>query len=547
MKYIQRNILMVIALLPLLVAACIAEDRQGEERPPVSEKIRFELFTKTDSYGVPVTRATANEDEVDKETLWVLVFLGSDDNATFVEAVQTEQIGAKSYVTLTPQTSRCQLLVLANSNTFYMGNTGYALTLENLKTAFSGKTLYDVSAMLSVPLNSPQTEVPFLGRNIPMSALVTVDKIELKTAIPIIVLKRAVGKIMVNNFVDGFTLKGITTVMNTPKQARLYNPYDELSYNTNPDKVVEYRSAAGYGMDFVTVSDNSTESIPIYVYESECGEYKNDTYLIIRANYKGEDCFYKMAFVNDARDQLNILRNTEYHFFITAVNERGYSTVEDAKASKASNAKLRYSVKVADNSSYEIMATDDYYVGVTNSHLELYAKNNNTVEYTAFSLITNGTGVYPNKITSLTDGMTIVGGSMIPTGVFHDVKIKVEDDVYLGEIELQLGSFRKIITVRRFQPVSMAGMTIGWFHPNDLNYLSAYVVDYPMTDGYPNASHWLQLSPGGGAVRNDPHQIYVDTGAIDLHIGNGGGAAGDVYVSTNNIPTRRIKVHITQQ
>ena len=52
------------------------------------EKIRFELFTKTGAYGLPVARASASETAVDQR-IWVLVFRGTDENAEFVEAARS--------------------------------------------------------------------------------------------------------------------------------------------------------------------------------------------------------------------------------------------------------------------------------------------------------------------------------------------------------------------------------------------------------------------------------------------------------------------------
>ena len=68
-----------------------------------------------------------------------------------------------------------------------------------------------------------------------------------------------------------------------------------------------------------------------------------------------------------------------------------------------------------------------------------------------------------------------------------------------GEIEVHLGSLKKIITVRR-QSAPFLGQTISEFIPGGSNYTSAYIVNYPMTNGTPNPSHWFQLSPGGEPV-----------------------------------------------
>lgn len=109
-----------------------------------------------------------------------------------------------------------------------------------------------------------------------------------------------------------------------------------------------------------------------------------------------------------------------------------------------------------------------------------------------------------------------------------------------GEIELYLGSLRKVITVRRNDMLSGVARVINQFIDNGY-YVSAHVEDY--------ASHtWLKLSPGEGGVRNDPDYIYVDDGKINLNVErNGSGKrVGVVYVAVGKGSTQRIKVYITQ-
>lgn len=61
----------------------------------------------------------------------------------------------------------------------------------------------------------------------------------------------------------------------------------------------------------------------------------------------------------------------------------------------------------------------------------------------------------------------------------------------------------------------------------------------------PNTANWLQLSPGGQAIRNDPHHVYSDTGLIDLHVVSATSGTGTVYVSTGKTEMQRIKVIVT--
>ena len=107
--------------------------------------------------------------------------------------------------------------------------------------------------------------------------------------------------------------------------------------------------------------------------------------------------FTMMALVDDNRNVLNIQRNTEYIFTITSIKGRGFSSIADVKASLASNTNLDYTILVQDKSAYEIVSNNEYYLGVTNSHFEIYASAGTTRIYTAFTLITDCKTEFPEK------------------------------------------------------------------------------------------------------------------------------------------------------
>lgn len=108
MMHIYRYILVLLTLF----SAC--SDRRDIEPLAGNQKIRFELFARSGSQGLPVARSGANESSVSTRP-WVLVFRGTGTNASFVEAVQAEEFSDGTYVYLTSQSDPCQLLVLANS------------------------------------------------------------------------------------------------------------------------------------------------------------------------------------------------------------------------------------------------------------------------------------------------------------------------------------------------------------------------------------------------------------------------------------------------
>ena len=546
---IKIHIIYLLVLLTFFSACSIKEEVPGEPVTIGETKVRFELFTKAGTYGLPVSRAGENESVVDQQP-WVLVFLGTGGTASFVEAVQAELYNGKTYVYLEEQAGNCQLLILANSpSRFYMNGVGYAYTADNFVNTLRGRDLdYACRNLLTEALIDPQYTVPYIGQKLPMSDLVNLSKIDASVTIPNIQLKRIVGKIVVENTDADFVLEGITVVTNVAKNSMLHNLTDALEQNIGADNLVEYRKDDSYALNIVDAEEivtggQTTKNNPLYVYETH--SLSNDTYLVIRGHYKGESFFYKMALVNNDQHVLDILRNTEYIFTITSVRGRGFISMADAKASLASNTNLDYSILVQEESSYEIVSNNEYYLGVTNSHFEIYASAASGTAYVAFSLITDckSESIGERTITA-TSGLRIVSpvDGMIPvsTTLPSQVKIEMLAGFTSGEIELRLGNLRKTVTVKRREQVTSSGTIISSFI-DDGYYISAYVEDY--------VNHsWLKLGPEEGEVRNDPDYIYVDNGKIKLYVekNTSGNREGVVYVSVGKGITQRIKVYITQ-
>lgn len=545
MHILYRYILVLSALLALF-SAC--SDREDIEPIAGNQKIRFELFARSGSQGLPAARSGANENSVSAQP-WVLVFRGTGTNASFVEAVQAEEFSDGTYVYLTSQSDPCQLLVLANSpNEFYVGDTPYTYSVENFEFCLSGRDLtYASTNLITVPLSNPQTTRPYVGQNLPMSALVSVPKVDVGVAIPQVVLERIVAKVVVKSTAPGFELMGITAMTNVAKRGKLHNLTGTLSQNIGSASLVEYRANNSYSSDIAeavpVTGGQSTEENPLYFYETHT--LSNNTYMIIRAMYEGQEFFYKMAFINHGGTSLNISRNTEYTFTITSIRGRGFSSVADAKASLASNTNLDYFVLLRDESGYEIITNNDYYMGVTNSHLELHVAGG-TTSYTAFTLITNCNTVFPTKrtITSLTSGLEIVspadGKIPVSTTVPYNVEIRVTSGFTSGEIEIHLGNLRKVVTVRKHTQIPASGAVISDFIANGY-YVYAAVEDA-------STHTWLKLLPVNVTTVNDPGYIYVDNGLINLSVGSSTVQRdGVVYVSTGGGTTQRIKVIINQR
>ena len=79
-----------------------------------------------------------------------------------------------------------------------------------------------------------------------------------------------IAKMTVTNKAVNFELKGITAVVNVPRQGQLHNWGNSIMDNTS--NLTEYRADAGYSAPLITpetVNDwQHTENSPVYLYES---------------------------------------------------------------------------------------------------------------------------------------------------------------------------------------------------------------------------------------------------------------------------------------
>lgn len=605
----KEFVLYIVCLwcLAFLMSGCedsIHLSERPDNNKPQADKVQIEIFARANSYHYPTVRTMDDEDRVGK-TPWILVFNGENANATFVEAVQAFEMVGKRYVILTKQSgnSKYQLLILANplNDKFYYGNnvTEYLFTESDLRmNMIPGiTTLSEVCAkILTEPLESPATSViPFSndGKTIPMSYLLGVDKIDTTTRIEnsdgsTIELIRVAAKVVVANKADNFYLKGITAVVNVPRQGRLHN--QDGTVMNNMANLTEY-CQTGYGSSLV-VTDNSavgqsTEMKPLYLYESDI---QNNTYLIVEGTYENKDYFYKLVLVDGNYNLMDILRNHSYTFTIIKAKGPGYDTVEDAKASKASNVDLDYKLSVDDSYSYEMISNNDFYLGVSNSVFIAYASEDKIYEVT--SVATNCKTNFPNScrigdnhievddafsLTNPADGarIPIVEGSTPDPNITQvesliTSKLRLHEDYQTDEggiyrknayITLKLGNLEKKIRVRQRLAVPQEGLILKYMPTTedvdsyDMNFycLTAYV-----EDGADNPKTWIMLRPSSSDGRNITDRITVDDGKIYMEVTANEGTAsrnGLVYLTTIKAPdnssgirtTQRVKINITQK
>jgi len=587
-------------LLLLLMTACaqgeLAGHPSGDGGTDGGDKIQIEIFTRANSYQLPSARATENQVNM---TPWILVFKGEGAGAVFVEAVQAFEMASKRYVLLTrqPAGSKYQLLILANpQNNFDYGDAAssvsYVFNETNIKNKLTEGVTLGVACekLLTEPLSdSPLTVLPYSGTNetIPMSYLLEVDQIDNTTKIATtggesLLLTRIITKVVVENKATNFSLMGVVSVMNVPRQGRLHKIDNAVMDNTG--NLTKYQYDADYllaGANAIT-DGQSTAGNPIYLYESDT---QNDMYLIIKGYYDSKVYYYKMAIVDGDLDPMALLRNCEYTFTITNAKGRGYDSLVDAEASKASNTDLDFKIIVDDSSSYEIMANNDYYLGVSNSVFILYGDKE--TEYEAFKLVTDCEINFPDAATiednesevadwsfqfrSPADGRIPVvteistNPRITPVGVYVSNWLMYYeegiDDRKNAYITLKLGNLEKQVHIRQRKPVPAEGNVYKYMPTynidtsgNEVNY---FCLTGQVEDGDDNPKDWIKLRPSTMADREDTDRIIVEDGKIFIEVlpnTTSSRRNGIVYLTTimpdgsyvGDGGVKRIKINITQ-
>lgn len=488
MKYV------ILGIVLLASASCTKESVIIDETPDIG-KVRIQLITNAGNYEKPETRAgSALENSVDA-TPWIFVFSGSDDNAVFSEVQQSIVLAGKTFVTLTKTTTACRILVIANAPANFQNALGASFSFDqtNLVAQLTGKTLtVAVANLLTSPqLASPQTTVPYTPNlTIPMSALMpVVGAINENTVInstgvaggSALSINRIVAKVTVDasNVINSFTLSG-ATVVGAPRNGALVQLGTAIKSNTS--NLTDYlTSTTGDGVTGIaSATNNTTIANPIYLYESQ----ETATSVIIKGTYNGIVGYYRLVFVN-AGQLVNVYRNKYYHFSIASVTANGYLTVAEAIANPPSNA-IKVTLSVTDLSSFDVLDNGQYFMGVSNSSLNMVA---NQLAYTAIPVVmvtTNASLPLTLTVSSNTSDLTTVvpvptvSASITSWGVTMNVTAAFTS----GIITLRIGNIVKTIAIAR--TAAAVAATGGLINSLTPIYVGGQVTDASVT--------WLSIS-----------------------------------------------------
>lgn len=147
------------------------------------------------------------------------------------------------------------------------------------------------------------------------------------------------------------------------------------------DAYTEFRTEnPGFGgnsagsLDDTTPEDADFTTEDKYVYERNQDEAANPAYILVKAMFNGQTCYYKLDIVRQDEDTwltsyLNLYRNFAYHVTINSVAGAGYNTPEQAMNAVASN-NISASVEVSQVNSIQdgqgnVLTVDDLDIMIT--------------------------------------------------------------------------------------------------------------------------------------------------------------------------------------
>lgn len=206
----------------------------------------------------------------------------------------------------------------------------------------------DLQSLTAAKKRDPQLDAPICWGKI------SIDK--LLEANPSVTMLRQCAKISLeidNSIQSNFTNAGLY-VYNTATKAAIA-----------PAKYIEPTTDSLAESTVLRTEDNPLgggTATTVAVNETSAGK----AMVIIKANYKNREGYYKVALYKDANKtiQYALLRNHHYTIKVTKVNDYGFSTLEEAKKSLPEN---RVEVEVRDDNPEitRMIACKDYELGVS--------------------------------------------------------------------------------------------------------------------------------------------------------------------------------------
>lgn len=290
------------ALSILLIFFCSCTHDYLDQRLPDREGDVDVRFTVELPEALPVGTRAINENLL--TGLQVLVF---DENARFIGRYSAT-LNANNYTVTLPQSTKKRILhFIANYDWSTFSDAAY---------------LNKDEGELIAPLQS--TGLVFWQRTVLNSGIYS--GVLTGQAVPLV---RNMAKFTLENQL----LSGLTNVkfalFNTASAGSVA-PFNTATRTFDP-VVTEPAGVTFTSAGTMDVAD-------VYVFERRNSTVTTDpTYVIVQGTYAGATCYYKIDIIDDTKSMYDIQRNVWFKIVIQSVGMAGYSTLEAAKSSPASN------------------------------------------------------------------------------------------------------------------------------------------------------------------------------------------------------------------
>ena len=383
----MKKIYYYIGLLTiLLVTSCQQQEIVSDVSVLKPGEYRFSVNIPEP---IVATRSMEHSPSADLRTMHVLVF---DENGFFlanqVATVQSFDGKEGTYTVSLPLSNTKRILH------FVLGDVNYDTYLpDDSETSIFSELA--VSGNTDVYWQRMELE------NIP----------ENTTSLPTVTLVRNFAELTLDEQVDNFEVIGYTIMGET--SAGTVAPYNAVgenfvSFELNDalagDNAYEKFQTLNPGFGGNTVgereeldtapSDEEFTPDAKYVYECNQDDDENPAYVLVKASYNGEPCYYKLDIVSFDEETyltsyLNLYRNFSYQIYIKSVNDKGYDTAKQAMDAVASN-NIAASVEVSEVN--KIQDGQGHELSVDRLEIMLVSTDSYTLNYTYISNGQNANG-----------------------------------------------------------------------------------------------------------------------------------------------------------
>lgn len=454
----MRQIVLFLIISFLYACSDDTFERDSSDQAIIPEgKVSLSVNLISGGFNKPVKSSMT---ESTLTNVWALCFENPnpdiyDPNAVLSEIVPVELNGVIGKMILSASETPAFILFIANADKIIQAQRNNMIG-KPYQSILTNDLLYGSSASDGITaLSNPEKNVPFLDNttyalntSIPMFGESTIiPKIQKGIKISSVLLTRSVSKLNVDATkaasASGFTLTGISLVNVFSKG--LINPKGMQMPPLNKSTRVNYGKLVNNVLQPILdrVENNSTNAYPLYFFRTQ-----QPIEVIIRGRSKNStsDRFYKVLIKEDAA-----LCNVSYLLNILSVSNNGYATMQEAITSPAGSG-IVVDVLVLDDS-HDIIANQDYFLGLTSSQFMLFAdgeQKNITVATVTTNAFNTGNTSPQTQIELITgENMSLVAGQQISSNS-TDIKVNfTADQTAQGKIRITIGTLVKDITVRK--------------------------------------------------------------------------------------------------